>query len=58
VGECEALIGVHASTAFKGALKEVMEAPEVMSQIKDTKAAVEVRALDDFIGSPARPVRL
>ena len=42
------IIEVHASTAFKGAIREVLEAPAVMSQIKDTKAAMEVRALDDF----------
>lgn len=42
------IIEVHASTAFKGAIKEVLEAPSVMMQIKDTKAAMEVRALDDF----------
>jgi protein pelota len=31
------IIAVHASSAFKGAIREVLEAPEVMSQIKDTK---------------------
>jgi protein pelota len=39
---------VHASTAFKGAVREVLEDPSVMARVKDTKAATEVRALNDF----------
>ena len=33
---------------YKHALKEVLSAPAVMSKIKDTKAAREVRALETF----------
>ena len=48
----------HASTAFKGALREVLEDPSVASLIADTKAAAEVRALDDFFETLAdRPDR-
>jgi protein pelota len=37
------LLLVHASTAFKGAVREVLEDPSVMARVKDTKAATEVR---------------
>ena len=48
----------HASTAFRGALREVLENPAVVSLIADTKAAAEVRALDDFFETLAdRPDR-
>lgn len=48
----------HASTAFKGALREVLENPSVAALIADTKAAAEVRALDDFFETLAdRPDR-
>ena len=42
------IVEAHASSAFKGALREVLETPAVMAIIKDTKAAEETRALDDF----------
>lgn len=48
----------HASTAFKGALREVLESPEVSRRIADTKAAKEVAALDAFFETLAdRPDR-
>ncbi|OMO92939.1 Translation release factor pelota-like protein [Corchorus capsularis] len=42
------IILVHTSSGYKHSLKEVLEAPNVMNMIKDTKAAQEVRALEDF----------
>lgn len=49
---------VHTTSGYKHSLREVMEAPNVMNMIKDTKAAQEVRALDDFFSmlsnDPAR----
>ena len=55
--------GVSSSSAtrrrrFRGALREVLENPAVMTLIADTKAAAEVRALDDFFETLAdRPDR-
>lgn len=52
------IILVHTSSGYKHSLKEVLDAPNVMSMIKDTKAAQEVRALKDFFNmlsnDPAR----
>ncbi|XP_031475906.1 protein PELOTA 1 [Nymphaea colorata] len=49
---------VHSSSGYKHSLREVLDAPNVMSMIKDTKAAQEVRALKDFFemlsNDPAR----
>ncbi|XP_028790210.1 protein PELOTA 1 [Neltuma alba] len=42
------IILVHASSGYKHSLREVLDAPNVMSMIKDTKAALEVRILKDF----------
>lgn len=42
------ILETHASTAFRGALKEVLESPSVARLIKDTKAAAEIAALDAF----------
>ncbi|XP_077212036.1 eukaryotic release factor 1 (eRF1) family protein isoform X2 [Tasmannia lanceolata] len=42
------LILSHATSGYKHSLKEVLDAPNVMILIKDTKAAQEVRALKDF----------
>lgn len=39
---------VHASSGYKHALKEVLTVPAVMAQIRDTKAAREVHALQAF----------
>uniref|UniRef100_A0A7C9CR93 eRF1/Pelota-like N-terminal domain-containing protein n=1 Tax=Opuntia streptacantha TaxID=393608 RepID=A0A7C9CR93_OPUST len=39
---------VHTTSGYKHSLREVLDAPNVMNMIKDTKAAQEVRALDDF----------
>ncbi|RZC88981.1 hypothetical protein C5167_030676 [Papaver somniferum] len=39
---------VHTTSGFKHSLKEVLDAPNVMNMIKDTKAAQEVRALKEF----------
>ncbi|CAN6487259.1 unnamed protein product [Victoria cruziana] len=39
---------VHSSSGYKHSLREVLDAPNVISLIKDTKAAQEVRALKDF----------
>lgn len=39
---------VHASSGFKHSLKEVLVDPVVVSRISDTKAAGEVRALEQF----------
>ncbi|KAI3417121.1 uncharacterized protein J3R85_014747 [Psidium guajava] len=49
---------VHTSSGYKHSLREVLDAPNVMNMIKDTKAAQEVRALKDFFdmlsNDPAR----
>ncbi|KAK9906404.1 hypothetical protein WJX75_001282 [Coccomyxa subellipsoidea] len=42
------VITAHASSAYKHALREVLEAQGIASQIKDTKAAQEVSALAAF----------
>lgn len=42
------LVLAHATSGFKHSLKEVLDAPNVMALIKDTKAAQEVRVLKDF----------
>ncbi|KAL8170832.1 hypothetical protein V2J09_022636 [Rumex salicifolius] len=39
---------VHTTSGYKHSLKEVLDAPNVMNMIKDTKAAQEVRALKEF----------
>ncbi|XP_065356610.1 protein pelota [Calliphora vicina] len=39
---------VHSSSGFKHSLKEVLQEPAVMSKISDTKAAGEVKALEQF----------
>lgn len=39
---------VHTTSGYKHSLKEVMDAPNVMNMIKDTKAAKEVQALKEF----------
>ena len=52
------IVPAHASSAFKGALREVLETPAVMTIIKDTKAAEETRALDAFFETlAAKPDR-
>ncbi|KAM7273139.1 hypothetical protein ACFE04_027803 [Oxalis oulophora] len=38
----------HTTSGYKHSLREVLDAPNVMNIIKDTKAAQEVRALKDF----------
>ncbi|KAH7543430.1 hypothetical protein FEM48_Zijuj02G0183200 [Ziziphus jujuba var. spinosa] len=52
------IILVHTTSGYKHSLREVLDAPNVMNMIKDTKAAQEVRALDDFFSmlsnDPAR----
>ncbi|KAG8649549.1 hypothetical protein MANES_08G104900v8 [Manihot esculenta] len=42
------IVLVHTSSGYKHSLREVLDAPNVMNMIKDTKAAQEVRALEDF----------
>ncbi|KAL2549124.1 Protein PELOTA 1 [Forsythia ovata] len=42
------IILVHTTSGYKHSLREVLDAPNVMNMIKDTKAAKEVRALEDF----------
>lgn len=42
------IVLAHASSGYKHSLGEVLDAPNVMSLIKDTKAAQEVKALKDF----------
>ena len=42
------VIKAHASSAYVHALSEVLENPTVRALISDTKAASEVKALDDF----------
>jgi protein pelota len=39
---------VHTSSGFKHSLKEVLTDPYIQNRLSDTKAAGEVRALDDF----------
>ncbi|KAL1490746.1 hypothetical protein ABEB36_013393 [Hypothenemus hampei] len=39
---------VHASSGFKHSLKEVLQDPAVISKISDTKAASEVKTLEQF----------
>lgn len=52
------IVVAHASSAYTHALKEVLAAPEVAGRIKDTLAAKEVAALDEFMSmlasDPAR----
>ncbi|XP_074371475.1 protein PELOTA 1 isoform X2 [Apium graveolens] len=52
------IILVHTTSGYKHSLREVLDAPNVMNMIKDTKAAQEVRALKDFFtmlsNDPAR----
>ena len=47
------VLETHASTAFRGALREVLESPSVARLIKDTKASAEIAALDDFFSTLA-----
>ncbi|XP_061970445.1 protein PELOTA 1 [Populus nigra] len=42
------IVLVHTSSGYKHSLKEVLDAPNAMNMIKDTKAAQEVRVLKDF----------
>ncbi|CAH1430118.1 unnamed protein product [Lactuca virosa] len=42
------IILVHSTSGYKHSLREVLDAPNVMNIIKDTKAAQEVRVLKDF----------
>lgn len=42
------IVVAQASSAYKGALKEVLALPSIAAQIKDTKAAREVSALKEF----------
>lgn len=42
------MILAHASSGYRHSLGEVLDAPNVMSRIKDTQAAQEVKALKDF----------
>jgi protein pelota len=44
----EKVVMAHASSAYKQALKEVLSAPGIANRIKNTKAAREVAALQDF----------
>ncbi|XP_073306660.1 protein PELOTA 1-like [Primulina huaijiensis] len=52
------IVLVHTTSGYKHSLREVLDAPNVMNMIKDTKAAQEVRALKDFFAmlsnDPAR----
>uniref|UniRef100_A0A5B7BGN3 Protein pelota homolog n=1 Tax=Davidia involucrata TaxID=16924 RepID=A0A5B7BGN3_DAVIN len=52
------IILVHTTSGYKHSLREVLDAPNVMNMIKDTKAAQEVQALKDFFSmlsnDPAR----
>ncbi|XP_043720647.1 protein PELOTA 1 [Telopea speciosissima] len=49
---------VHTTSGYKHSLREVLDAPNILTLIKDTKAAQEVRALKDFFNmlsnDPAR----
>ncbi|KAH9619812.1 hypothetical protein KSS87_001163 [Heliosperma pusillum] len=42
------IVLVHTTSGYKHSVREVLDAPNVMSMIKDTKAAQEVRALEEF----------
>lgn len=42
------LVMAHSNSGYKHSLKEVLDTPSVMSLIKDTQAAQEVRALKEF----------
>ncbi|XP_078175553.1 protein PELOTA 1-like isoform X1 [Carex rostrata] len=42
------IIVAHATSGYTHSLKDVLQSPNVMNLIKDTKAAKEVRALKDF----------
>ncbi|KAI8007124.1 Protein PELOTA 1 [Camellia lanceoleosa] len=42
------IILAHTTSGYKHSLREVLDAPNVMNIIKDTKAAQEVRALKEF----------
>ncbi|KAL7109088.1 hypothetical protein ACP275_06G153500 [Erythranthe tilingii] len=42
------IVLVHCTSGYKHSLREVLDAPNVMNMVKDTKAAQEVRALKDF----------
>ncbi|OMP01411.1 Translation release factor pelota-like protein [Corchorus olitorius] len=42
------IILAHSSSGFKHSLKDLLDDPSVKNMIKDTKAAMEVRALKDF----------
>ncbi|XP_073020833.1 protein PELOTA 1 [Primulina eburnea] len=52
------IVLVHTTSGYKHSLREVLDAPNVMNMIKDTKAAQEVRTLKDFFAmlsnDPAR----
>ncbi|XP_050223557.1 protein PELOTA 1 isoform X1 [Mercurialis annua] len=52
------IVLVHTTSGYKHSLKEVLDAPNIMNMIKDTKAAQEVRALEEFFNmlsnDPAR----
>ncbi|KAH0902495.1 LOW QUALITY PROTEIN: hypothetical protein HID58_041998, partial [Brassica napus] len=52
------IILVHTNSGYRHSLGEVLNAPNVMNLIKDTKAAKEVKALNDFFtmlsNDPAR----
>ncbi len=41
-------VRVHSSSGFKHSLKEVLQDPALQARLSDTKAADEVRALDNF----------
>ncbi|KMT19530.1 hypothetical protein BVRB_1g011530 [Beta vulgaris subsp. vulgaris] len=42
------ILVVHTTSGYKHSLKEVLDAPNIMNMIKDTKAAKEIRVLDEF----------
>ncbi|KAJ6824822.1 protein PELOTA 1 [Iris pallida] len=42
------IVLAHSNSGYKHSLKEVLDTPNVMALIKDTKAAQEVRALKEF----------
>lgn len=48
------IVSTHASTAFKGSLKEVLSSAAVAARISDVKAVREVRALEEFFVMMAR----
>lgn len=39
---------MHASSGFKHSLKEVLQDPAVIARLADTKAASEVKAIEQF----------